>query len=218
MARMPRLVVPGYPHHVTQRGNRRMKTFFSPNDYQYYIDLLAKYKKEAGVSIWAYCLMPNHVHIVAVPDKEGSLSCLFRQVHRHYSRYINFREKWKGHLWQERYHSFVMDEKYLLATVRYVELNPVKAKLCDTAENWKWSSTCAHLKGEDDQITEVKPMLNRINDWPSYLSMSNSEALIEDIKKHTSTGRPVGDELFIEKLEAFTGRELKRKKPGPKIR
>ena len=111
-----------------------------------------------------------------------------------------------------------MDEKYLLATVRYVELNPVKAKLCDTAENWKWSSACAHLKGEDDQITEVKPMLNRINDWPSYLSMPNSEALIEDIKKHTSTGRPAGVELFIEKLEAFTGRELKRKKPGPKIR
>ena len=123
MARMPRLVVPDYPHHITQRGNRRMKTFFSEDDYQHYINLLESYKTDAEVEIWAYCLMPNHVHIVAVPKEKDGLSYLFRQVHRHYTRYINFREKWKGHLWQERYHSFVMDEQYLLATVRYVELN-----------------------------------------------------------------------------------------------
>ena len=93
MARMPRLVVPGYPHHVTQRGSRRMQTFFSDSDYQYYIDLLARYKNDTGVSIWAYCLMPNHVHIVAIPEEEDSLSQLFRKVHREYTRYINFREK-----------------------------------------------------------------------------------------------------------------------------
>ena len=124
MARMPRLVVPGYPHHVTQRGNRRMKTFFGDRDYQYYLELLSDTKEEAGIEVWAYCLMPNHVHFVVVPRLEDSLSRLFRSVHRHYSRAINFRENWKGHLWQERFHSFVMDERYLLATVRYVELNP----------------------------------------------------------------------------------------------
>ena len=140
MARMPRLVVPGYPHHVTQRGNRRMKTFFCDDDYLYYIDLLREHKEEAKVDIWAYCLMPNHTHIVVVPEQEDSLAGLFSLVHRHYSRYINFREKWTGHLWQERFHSFVMGEQYLMATVRCVELNPLRARLCTHLFEWPWSS------------------------------------------------------------------------------
>ena len=109
MARMPRLVVPDYPHHVTQRGNRRIKTFFGDRDYRYYLELLSNTKEEAGIEVWAYCLMPNHVHFVAVPRLENSLSKFFRSVHRHYSRAINFRKNWKGRLWQERFHSFVMD-------------------------------------------------------------------------------------------------------------
>jgi putative transposase len=99
MARMPRLVVPGYPHHVTQRGNRRMKTFFNAGDYQAYLDLVADVNGDVGVEVWAYCLMPNHVHLVLVPEYEDSLSRLFRVVHRDYTRRINFREHWKGHLW-----------------------------------------------------------------------------------------------------------------------
>ena len=126
MARMPRLVVPGHPHHVTQHGNRRMKTFFCREDYVAYIDFLAEAKVKAGVEVWAYCLMPNQVHLVVVPQQKDSLAALFHHVHRHYSRRINFRENWKGHLWQERFHSFVMDERYLIATVRYTELNPVR--------------------------------------------------------------------------------------------
>ena len=110
MARMPRLVVPGFPHHVTQRGNRRMKTFFNGEDHCAYLDLLSKGKAEAGVSVWAYCLMLNHVHLVVIPGQKDSLAKLFRFVHRHYSRRINFRENWRGHLWHERFHSFVMDE------------------------------------------------------------------------------------------------------------
>lgn len=129
MARMPRLVVPDYPNHVTQRGNRRMKTFFCPADYQSYLDLLKESKTEVGVQILAYCLMPSHVHLVVVPEEEDSLARMFRQVHRKYSRYINFRQQWKGHLWQERFHSFVMREEYLLATMRYVELNPAEANI-----------------------------------------------------------------------------------------
>lgn len=137
MARMPRLVVPDYPHHVTQRGIRRLKTFFNSGDYKYYQDLIARCKAEVGIEVLAYCLKPNHVHFVVVPREKEGLAQLFREVHRHYTRYINFREGWKGHLWQERFHSFVMDEPYLMATVRYVELNPVKAKLCATPEDWQ---------------------------------------------------------------------------------
>jgi putative transposase len=170
MARMPRLVVPGYPHHITQRGNRRMQTFFCADDYRAYLELLAEGKRKAGVSVWAYCLMPNHVHIVAVPEENDGLARLFRCVHRHYSRRINFRENWKGHLWQERFHSFVMDERYLRATVRYTELNPVRARLCRRVEDWPWSSARAHLSGRDDAVVSVKPMLDRIGNWHSYLS------------------------------------------------
>ncbi len=216
MARMPRLVVPGYPHHVTQRGNRRMKTFFSEGDYQAYLNWVSEFKAEAGVEIWAYCLMPNHVHLVVVPEQKDSLSSFFRQVHRYYSRYINFRENWRGHLWQERFHSFVMDEQYLLATVRYVELNPVRAHLCQRPEQWRWSSTKAYRSGIDDSVVSVQPMLSRINDWDQYLKTGEDVSDIDCIRRNSRTGRPLGNGDFIESLEVLTGRELKVRKPGPK--
>ncbi|SFG55387.1 transposase [Neptunomonas qingdaonensis] len=128
MARMARMVIPNYPHHITQRGNRRQETFFIDDDYQAYISLLSNAKKQAGIDVWAYCLMPNHVDLAVVPEHKDSLAVFFRAALRQYTRHIKFREGWRGHLWQERFHSFVMDETYLLATVKYVELNPVKAR------------------------------------------------------------------------------------------
>jgi REP element-mobilizing transposase RayT len=106
----------------------------------------AGYAQQADTEIWAYCLMPNHVHLVMVPDQEDGLRAALGEAHRHYTRHINFRQKWRGHLWQERFHSFLMDEDYLLATVRYVERNPVAARLCESAGQWPWSSTRAHLR------------------------------------------------------------------------
>jgi putative transposase len=218
MARMPRLVVPGYPHHITQRGVRRMTTFWGADDYQLYLNLVTRYREEAGAAIWAYCLMPNHVHFVVVPKESDSLSRLFLQVHRQYTRTINFREKWRGHLWQERFHSCVMDEDYLLAAVRYVERNPVKAKLCESAAQWPWSSANAHLLGYDDQVVTVKPMLERVINWRSYLQEEGAEQEIASIKQFSSSGRPAGDDYFVNKLEALTKRVLNPKRPGPKTR
>jgi putative transposase len=195
-----------------------MKTFFNARDYGYYLDLIAKYKKEMGVEVLAYCLMPNHVHFVVVPQEKDGLSQLFREVHRHYTRHVNFRESWKGHLWQERFHSFVMDERYLMATVRYVELNPVKAKLCVKPEAWQWSSARAHLLAQDDHVVTVEPMLNMVSDWKSYLLSESVEDELDAIRRFSSSGRPAGSETFIHKLEGLTGRELSRKKPGPKPR
>jgi len=129
MPRIARLVVPGYPHHVTQRGNRRQRAFFNSQDYLAYLELVASAKEETRCEIRAYCLMPNHVHFVIVPEHKDGLADLFKEAHRRYTRRINFRENWRGHLWQERFHYFVMDEKHLNATVRYVELNPVSADL-----------------------------------------------------------------------------------------
>ena len=216
MARMARIVIPGYPHHVTQRGNRRQKTFFSADDYQLYIELLAEAKQAAGVSIWAYCLMPNHVHIIAVPDEEDGLAGLFSDSHRRYSRHINFREGWRGHLWQERFHSFVMDQQHLMAAVRYVELNPVRARLCNNPQDWPWSSASAHLNNKDDALVTVAPMLHLVSNWNDYLEIADSAASLNKIRQHSRSGRPAGNNRFIDQLELLSGRELHRKKPGPK--
>ncbi len=137
-------------------------------------------------------------------------------AHRRYTRYVNFREGWRGHLWQERFHSFAMDENYLLSTVRYVERNPVVAGLCDHPEEWEWSSARAHLIGEDDKLVHVKPMLDRIDDWEKYLSHTDIGTSTNMIKRHTRTGRPLGSVEFIHKLEAITGIDLSLKVPGRK--
>lgn len=216
MARIARLVVPGYPHHVTQRGNRRQRTFFCEDDYRAYIARLADAREKAGVSVWAWCLMPNHVHVVVVPERRDSLAELFSQAHLRYTRYINERNDWCGHLWQARFHSCVMDERHLIAGVRYVERNPVAAGLCDRAEEWPWSSARAHLAGVDDALATVQPMLERIKDWGAYLGTAGSDEELASLRTNSRTGRPLGNERFVEALEQLTGRTLKRRKPGRK--
>ena len=142
-ARMPRLaraVAPGLPHHVTQRGNRRQKAFFSTDDYLLYLALMSEWCDRYGVDIWAYCLMPNHVHLIAVPPDEKALRWAIGEANRHYARAINQRQGWRGYLWQGRFASVPMDEGHTLAAARYVELNPVRARLADTPEGWAWSS------------------------------------------------------------------------------
>ena len=215
MARMPRVVVSGYPHHVTQRGNRRQKTFFCSEDYLYYLELMSQFTRESDTEVWAYCLMPNHVHMVMVPGSEDGLRHSLGEAHRRYTRHINFRKGWWGHLWQERFHSFPMDENYLLATVRYVERNPVKARLCKNPQDWQWSSALAHLEGKDDLLVKVKPMLDRVDNWQYYLSNDDASSN-ELVAQHTRTGRPLGSDGFVKKLEALCGVALAPKKPGRK--
>ena len=216
MARIARVVVPEVPHHITQRGNRRMKVFFSDDDYQLYIDLMSEWCAKRNADIQAYCLMPNHVHLVAVPSSEDSLRLSIGEAHRRYSLAINRREKWRGHLWQERFASFPMDERYLLAAVRYVEQNPVKAKLVEMPEDWKWSSAKAHLHGIDDELVIVKPLLEMVDDWRAFLEEGSDRNELDAIRKHTLTGRPLGTNKFLEKLEEKLKRPLIKKKPGRK--
>jgi len=216
MPRMARVVVPDYPHHITQRGNRRQKTFFTEDDYRYYIKLISEFSKQAGTQVWAYCLMPNHVHLVMVPNQEDGLRQALGESHRRYTRHINFRMEWRGHLWQERFHSFPMDESYLRSAVRYIENNPVAARLCARAEDWKWSSAQAHLKERDDLLVKVKPMLERVTNWADYLAGSTCPKEQTAIQLHTRTGRPLGDATFIRGLEKITDRDLVLKKAGRK--
>lgn len=215
MPRMARLVVPGYPHHITQRGSRRQRTFFNDSDYRAYLGLIRDRQGAAGVDIWAYCLMPNHVHLVAVPGQAESLAKLLRDVHHRHAKRVNAANGWRGHLWQERFHSTVMDEPHLLAAVRYVELNPVRSGLCQQAAEWPWSSVHAHLRGDGDGIVNVQPMLGRVPDWTSYLSCSDSPEMVDALRSLSTTGRPAGSEEFVDELERQMGRPLRRRKPGP---
>lgn len=168
MARIARIVVPGYPHHITQRGNRRQATFFRDDDYRQYIDLMAEWCSRCGVDIWAYCLMPNHTHLIAVPRTEESIRKAIGEAHRRYARMINFREGWRGYLWQGRFSSFVMDERYLLTAVRYIELNPVRARLAADLAAYPWSSARAHIEKRDDALVKVSPVLELVPDWNEF--------------------------------------------------
>jgi len=216
MARMARVVIPGIPHHVTQRGVRRNDVFFGEADYELYIDLLSQFCTRAGTDVWAWCLMTNHVHLVMVPSSENGLRASLGEAHRRYTRYINVREDCRGHLWQERFHSFPMDEHYLLAAVRYVEMNPVHANMVERSEDYAWSSARAHLAGRDDGLVTVKPMLDRVGNWREYLESGLDDATIGLLRKHSNTGRPLGDESFLDTLESKAGKVLRPLKQGRK--
>lgn len=219
MARLPRLVLPGIPHHVTQRGNRRERTFFEEGDYALYLDLLADAASRAGVEIWSYCLMPNHVHIIAVPQDVDGLRRTFRYVHRHYTGYVNARLRVTGHLWQGRFSSVAMDEAHLVTALRYVALNPVRARLVPRAEDWRWSSVRAHLAGKDDHVVTVAPAIERVEDFAAFLGEAFDEALsYAALRKAESVGRPVGSPEWLEDMEQRTGLTLRPGKRGPKKR
>jgi putative transposase len=216
MARLPRVVIPGIPHHITQRGNRREKTFFEPGDYELYLDLLTDAARSAHVEIWSYCLMPNHVHIIVVPSDPDGLWRTFRQVHRHYTGYINARMRVTGHLWQGRYGSVAMDQAHLNAAFRYVALNPVRAGLVKRADDWEWSSTRAHMAGVDDQLVKVAPALERVGNFAAFLGEDFDEALTyAALRKAESVGRPIGSKDWLADMEARTGMTLAPQRRGP---
>ncbi len=216
MARLARFVGPGVPHHITQRGNRRQRTFFCDEDYLAYVELMGDWCSRFGVAVWAYCLMPNHVHLIAVPSSEEGLRRAIGEAHRRYSRRVNFREGWRGHLWQGRFASYPMDEKYLLAAARYVELNPVRAGLVKSPGAYPWSSAAAHLTGRDDMLVKVAPLLELVENWVTFLAEEYSEAEAEAIRRHERTGRPLGNDDFLSKLELTLDRSVRPRKPGPK--
>ena len=213
MARLARVVAPGLPHHVTQRGNRRQQTFFCDEDYRSYLELMVEWSGAHQVEIWAYCLMPNHVHLIAVPHSAVGLRRAIGEVHRRYTRMVNFREGWRGHLWQGRFASCVLDEPYLLTAARYV---PVRAGLIHAPSRYRWSSAAAHVRGRDDALVRVAPLTKRVANWRGFLARAIREEDIQTLRAHERTGRPLGEEEFLATLEHELGRILRRQKPGPK--
>jgi putative transposase len=191
MPRSARRVVPGIPHHVTQRGNRRQPVFFSDADRARYLQLLGRSCIEAGTVVWAWCLMPNHVHLVLVPADEDGLRAALAPAHRRYSWEVNQREGWRGYLWQGRFASAPMDEAHVHACLRYVELNPVRARLAARPEDWRWSSARAHLGFGDDGLTDLAAAAARVEDWRSFLAAGLGDEDAEAIRAAERSGRLV---------------------------
>lgn len=217
MPRLARVVMPGVPHHVTQRGNRREPIFFEDGDQDIYCDLLAAQASKARVQIWAYCLMPNHVHLIMVPQDAHGLGRALGEAHRRYTNFINARARWNGHLFQRRFASVPMDGGHLLAAARYVSLNPVRARLVPRAQDWPWSSVRAHLAGKDDGLVQVAPLCERVKDFAAFLAPRNAdEEAFAAIRGAETTGRPLGTKDFVEGLERVLGRKIARRAPGRK--
>lgn len=208
------MVVPDFPHHVVQRGVRRMDVFFSVADRQEYLTQLVQSASKHELEFLAWCLMNNHAHFVVVPRQATSLARTFGEAHRRYTRMINFREDCRGHLWQERFHSYPMDEGHLLAAVRYVERNPVEAGMVKRVEDWEWSSARYHLGIETtDWLVREQNLFGLVNDWRQFLT-DDDEDDRTNYELQLRTGRPLGTDDFIDRLEKLIGMGLRRKKGG----
>lgn len=215
MPRTARITAIDYPHHVTQRGNYRQRVFKTNKDYKQYLSWLKEYSEKNALDIWAYCLMPNHVHFICVPKKIDSLARTFNTLHMRYSQYINKKQGACGHLWQGRFYSCILDEKHLFAAVRYVENNPVRAGLVKTPEEYLWSSARGHVgQGEDNILCKKSFMHEEIKDWLSYLKSGEEREAVEAIRKKTREGQPYGEEGFVVRLEKKLGMKIRRGQRG----
>ena len=216
MARIARVVAPKYPHHIIQRGNRRQKVFFLQEDYELYLRLLKFYSQKFYLKVVSYCLMPNHVHLIAIPQEKQSLAQAIGETHRNYTAIINKREKWTGYLWQGRFQSHVLDERYLIAAARYILLNPVRASLAREARDYKWSSIKIHLADKKNSLIDDSLLQEIITDWHDFLAKGEDEDAELRIRKHARTGRPLGGERFVKEIEKRLNIKLFKQKPGRK--
>jgi len=212
--RHARVVVPGMPHHVTQRGNYQQRVFRSPGDYRVYCRLVNEHAARHDLNVLAYCLMPNHVHFVVVPGDASSMARTFHAVSMRHSQILNRKNDVKGHLWQGRYFSCVMDEGHLYMAIRYVERNPVRAGLVSVPWAYRWSSARAHtgIAPPEVALTDVTGLLLPGN-WRTYLVSDDSE-LAERIRVRTRRGLAIGSERFLRLLERQIGRPLSVRRRG----
>ncbi len=207
MPRQARIVIPNTAHHITQRGNYGQSVFDNVNNYEKYCEWINKYAQENSVEIIAYCLMSNHVHFIVIPKEEKSLAKLFNNTHMRYAQYLNRQRKLKGHLWQGRFYSCILDEAHLYRAIRYVENNPVRAKIVKEAWKYKWSSAADHTQERAKPIVQLK-RLRRRSDWKEYLKEEDNE-ITKDIRIKTDRGLVVGTDNFVDKLEKHLKRSLK---------
>lgn len=213
MPRVPRPVFAGVPHHITQRGNRREDVFFTDGDRAIYLRWLSQYCAKYKVHVLAYCLMTNHVHLVAIPEREDALERVFRPLHTRYAQRVNRAKQWTGHLWQGRFFSSALDERYLWAAIRYVERNPVRAGIVRRAEDYGWSSARAHcIPADNPVLTKNRAWLDQmgcIGDWAQWLAEPDQREQVKVLRQHVERGLPCGADEFVRGLELRAGYVLR---------
>ncbi len=196
MPRKARVVAPGLPHHVTQRGVGRQTVFYTNRDRQVYLGLLAQQSRLASVRILAYCLMTNHIHLVVVPEEASSLALCMQRVHGRYAQYLNARRRRSGHLWQNRYFSCPLDQQHLWAALRYVEQNPVRAGLVNSVSAYRWSSALAHLGGRDESRALDLNFWHEnggTDSWRQLIEQSIDSEVLNHLRRATYACRPCGN-------------------------
>ena len=215
MPRQSRIVLPNIPHHVTQRGNYRQKVFDKQSNLMQYCEWMKEYSAEYQLDILAYCLMDNHVHFIVVPRQENTLAKVFNTVHMRYAHYINRKRGLKGHLWQGRFYSCLLDDAHLYRAIRYVERNPVRANMIKNAWDYRWSSAKQHTGNSSEVLIRLSSKYDMMNQaqWNDYLKKED-EQLTQDIRLKTSRGLAVGSDAFIRGLEKKLKRSLKCLKQG----
>lgn len=218
MPRIGRIVLEGLPYHITQRGNGRQQVFFEDRDYALYLDLLRHYSAAKALQILGYCLMPNHVHLVAVPERRDSMARAMGRIHADYARHFNLSRRSCGHVWQARYFSCPLDSEHLWHALAYVERNPFRASMVDSVEQYRWTSAAAHigsLQPPDFLAMQLWRAYYTPKQWRDVLNSSvHEEAFGRRLHESSLRGRPLGSEEFVQRLEDSTGRLLKLQAPG----
>ena len=215
MSRIARVILPGEPHHLIQRGNRRAAVFHADEERHAYLRLLREYGALHGLAVWAYCLMTNHVHLVAVPRDAESVALALRGVHTVYAMQYNTRHRGTGHLWQGRYRSCPMDHAHAWAAVRYVERNPVRAGMVARAEDYPWSSAQAHCGLRRDALLDPGfPAPGIVEDWHERLRHPDDETHVRALRSATNIGRPCGSGAYCKQIEGQLSRTLMPQLPG----
>jgi len=217
MPRIARVVAEGVPHHVTQRGNARQQVFHCTEDYALYKDLLWRYAARSGLALWAYCLMPNHIHLICAPASGRSLAVALGRTNADYARHFNIMGRSCGHVWQARYFSCPMDWAHCWQAMAYVERNPVRAGLVTAAAEYRWSSAAAHTGVAAEPMLDMRIWRAEYDAdrWGEALRTSvEDECIGERVREATLRGRPLGGEAFVQSLEKSTGRRLHANPPG----
>ncbi|MCL5281612.1 MAG: transposase [Planctomycetes bacterium] len=212
MPRLARAIAVGCAHHITQRGNNRLDVFFVDEDRRVYLELLQEQAQEYGLEVLAYCLMANHVHLVAIPHEEEALAQAVGRTHFRYTQYINRFHRRSGHLWQGRFCSCALDGRHLWPALKYVELNPVRAKLCRRAWQYPWSSAALHTDEKaESELLNLPHWYRQITAaaWRKELAEGLTEEEVARIRLRTHTGRPLGSDRFVSKLETVLGRRVR---------
>lgn len=217
MPRTARVIVPGMPLHITQRGTRRFDVFRDTVDRLEFLRLFNIFSSEFHLAILAWCLMTNHVHFVAIPEREDSVRRVFHRVNGTYARRFNHKHGFVGHLWQERPDTAILDDSHFRNAMRYVERNPVRAHMVTHAADYRWSSAAAHCFGLHDPLLEAGASSTvQVRDWAEWLEGEDNDAFERFLRECTRTGRPCGEEAFVKAIGKTTGHDFTRKKAGRK--